>query len=163
MIKGFLLRRYSLLKFHTFRWLFAFIGPLLTFLYLLSEKPFGFSLFSEGEQIRLATYFSAPVVLIWLLHFYLIQPRIFKRLNILVTILWLTWINLFIGFYYYTFSEIYIFGSQFDFYFLPDILIGNFKVGGLISAFMVLIHGGYIIRRRVQRARALAKQRFIKS
>ncbi len=160
------MRRYSLLKFKTFRWFFCFTGPTLTFIYLLSEKPFGFGLFKSAEQIKLAFYFSGPVILIWAIHLFLIQPRLFKRMNILITILWLTWIHLFLVGYYYVGAEVWFFGrsvSEFDFYILPEIMTANFEAGALITALIIMIHGGYIIRRRLQRAKEAAKQRFIES
>lgn len=147
----FLSRRYSLLKFRTFRWLFTFTGPIITFIYILTKKPFGFALFETNEQIRLALFYSIPVMLIWVIHLFYIQTRVIKKLNILNTFVYLAWINFFIGCYYYAFTEIYIFGAQFDFYWLPMTLKNSMLLGAFVTLPMVGIHAGYLIRNRVQR------------
>lgn len=147
----FLTKRYSLLKFRTFRWLFTFTGPVITFIYILAKKPFGFSMFEQSEQIRLALFYSIPVMVIWMIHLFFLQSRIIKKLNILNTLIYLAWINLFIGIYYYTFNEIYIFGGQFDFYWLPMTLKNTMLLGGTVALIMVGIHSGYLIRNKVQR------------
>ena len=147
----FLSRRYSLLKFRTFRWLFTFTGPIITFIYILTKKPFGFSMFEQSEQIRLALFYSIPVMVIWIIHLFFLQPKLIKKLNILNSIIYLVWINLFIGFYYYTFNELYIFGGQFDFYWLPMTLKNTMLLGGTVALIMVGIHSGYLIRNKLQR------------
>jgi hypothetical protein len=131
--------------------MFALIGPIFTFFYILAKKPFGFGLFPVDEQIRLALFYSIPVILIWIIHLFLIQPRLLKKLTIWNTILFLAWIHLFIGFYYYAFSEIYIFGGMFDFYWLPLTLRMTMLLGLFITSIMILIHGGFLIRKRIQR------------
>jgi len=146
----FLFRHYSLLKSRTFRWLFTFIGPVFTFFYILEKKPFGFGLFNSEEQIKLALYYSIPVVGIWILHLFLIQPWLMRKLNILNTFIYLVWIHLFIGFYYYIFSEIYIFGGMFDFYWLPLTLETTLLMGVMVTTLLVMIHGGYHIRKRIE-------------
>jgi hypothetical protein len=147
----FFTRRYSLLKFRTFRWLFVFTGPILVFIYILAKKPFGFRLFPISEQIQLALFFSIPVMFIWIAHLFWLQSVIIKKLNILNTFLWLTWIHFFISCYYYTFSELYIFGGQFDFYWFPMTLNYTMVLGVFITSIMVVMHGGYLIRKRLQR------------
>jgi hypothetical protein len=147
----FLSRRYSLLKFRTFRWLFTFTGPTIAFIYILVKKPFGFGLFDTSEQIRLALFYSIPVMLIWGIHLFLLQPRLIRKLNILNSVIYLVWINFFIGCYYYAFSEIYIFGAQFDFYWLPMTLKNTMLLGAVVTVIMVGIHSGYLIRNRVLR------------
>jgi hypothetical protein len=149
----FLTRRYSLLKFSTFRWLFTFTGPIIAFVYILVKKPFGFGLFETSEQIRLALFYSIPVMLIWGIHLFYLQPKVIKKLNILNTFVYLAWVNLFIGCYYYAFSEIYIFGAQFDFYWLPMTLKITMLLGVFVTLCMVVIHAGYLIRNRVQRGK----------
>lgn len=146
----FLFRQYSLLQSRTFRWLFALTGPIFTFFYILEKKPFGFGLFNASVQIKLALYYSIPVIGIWILHLFLIQPKLLRKLNILNTFIYLTWIHVFIGFYYYTFSEIYIFGSMFDFYWLPLTLQTTLLMGAFVTTLLVLIHGGYLIRKRME-------------
>ena len=142
-----------MLKFKTFRWLFTFTGPIITFIYVLAKKPFGFALFEQSEQIRLALFYSIPVMLIWIIHLFALQPRLIKKLNIWNTFIYLAWINLFIGIYYYSFTEIYIFGAQFDFYWLPMTLKNTMLLGATVTLFMVGMHSGYLIRNRVQRRR----------
>lgn len=150
---GILTRHYSLLKFKTFRWLFTFTGPIITFIYILAKKPFGFGLFEQAEQIRLALFYSVPVIVFWIIHLFLIQPRLIKKPNLLNTFVYLAWIHLFIGCYYYAFTEIYIFGAQFDFYWLPMTLKNTMLLGSVVTLAMVGIHAGYLIRNRVQRKR----------
>jgi hypothetical protein len=108
-------------------------------------------MFEQSEQIRLALFYSIPVMVIWMIHLFLLQSRIIKKLNILNTLAYLAWINLFIGIYYYTFNEIYIFGGQFDFYWLPMTLKNTMLLGGTVALIMVGIHSGYLIRNKVQR------------
>jgi len=148
MIKDFLLRPYGLLGFKRFRWLFSLVGSTFTFFYLIGMKPLGFNFFHTDEQIRLAFYYSVPTAIIWLVHVFLLQPLIFKQMRILNTFVWLAWIHFVIGMYIYTFTEIYIFDSQFDWYFLPETLNKTFQLGGMITAILVIAHYGMHVRRK---------------
>ena len=146
----FLLKPYTLLGVRTFKWIFCLIGPVLSFFYVLAVKPYGFSWFDTDEQIQLAIYYSLPVIGIWVIHLFLLQPLIVKKLNILNTFIWLAWIHFVISMYIYSFSEVYIFGSQFDWYFLPDTLKMVFQMGAAVTLIIVVIHLGYLIRQRLQ-------------
>lgn len=143
-----LTRSYSLLKLKTFLWQFCLLGPIITFTYILAVKPFGFALFPAKELRMLALYFSAPPILIWAVHLYLLRPIFIKRLTILNTILFLLWINLVIGIYNYTFAEIYIFGSLFDFYWLPMVLQQALLLGAAVSLILITSHAAWMMRRK---------------
>ncbi len=140
---------YSLIKLNTFLWQFCVLGPLITFVYILSIKPYGFSLFDQSEQLKIAFFFSAPPMLIWALHLYLIRPLVVKRLTRLNTVLFIVWISLIVGLYNYTFAEIYIFGSLFDFYWLPMVLKQSLILGGLVTLILASSHAGWKMRRRI--------------
>lgn len=120
------------------------------FSYILSERPYGLGLFDQDELIVIACYFAIPPIFIWLLHLYLVPRFLIKRFTILNTVLLLVWVNLFIGFYNYTFTEIYIFGSMFDFYWLPGVLYRSMTLGGAVALLMVFTHWGWVTRRRQQ-------------
>lgn len=146
-------RSYSLLKLRVFLWQFCLLGPLITFIYILTVKPFGFSLFDSKELLRLSFYFSAPPMLLWALHLYILRPVIIKRLTILNTILFLLWINLVIGLYNYTFAEVYIFGSLFDFYWLPGVIWRALMLGALVTMILASTHAGWLMRRKIIKRR----------
>jgi len=148
-VLSYLSRSYSLIRFNSFIWQFCVIGPLITFVYILSVKPYGFSLFPQEEQIKIAFYFSAPPMLIWTLHLYLIRPLVIKRHTILNTMLFIAWISAIVGLYNYTFAEIYIFGSLFDFYWLPMVLKQSMSLGVLVTMILASSHAGWIMRRRI--------------
>lgn len=144
MIKKKLLKPYSLLESQIFKWFFCLTGPILSFIYLLTVKPYGFSLFPLDEQIRLALFYSVPVIGIWALHLFLLQKIVFKKLNFLTTFFWLIWIHFATSMYVYSFSEVYIFDSQFDWYFFPDTLRMVFQFGGVVTFSLILAHLGYL-------------------
>ena len=144
-------RGYSLLRLKVFLWQFCVFGPLITFFYILGIQPFGFSLFSSEELMRLALYFSAPPMLIWVLHLYVLRPMIIKRHTIKSTILYLLWINFVIGIYNYTFAELYIFGGLFDFYWLPGVLWRALLLGAVVAAILASTHAGWLMRRRIMK------------
>ena len=144
MIKNFLLKPYSLLSLKSFKWLFCLAGPVLSFVYILAVKPYGFSWFNLDEQIRLSLYYSLPVIGIWFIHLFILVPAIFKKMHVLNTILLLAWIHFVITMYVYSFSEIYIFDSQFDWYFLPETFAIVYKMGGGLTLFLMVIHLGYL-------------------
>ncbi len=148
MIKDFLLWPYSLLELRLFRWLFCLVGPILSFVYIYKYRPFGFSWFDQEEIVRLAFYYSAPVVVIWVIHLFVLQPLIVKRLNLLSTVAWLIWINLVISMYMYSFSEIYIFDSQFDWYFLPETMRMVYLMGGGETLGIMAVHFIFMLRQK---------------
>lgn len=140
------MRPYSLLELRAFKWLFCLTGPILSFVYILTVKPYGFSWFSPDEQMRLAVYYSLPVIGIWALHLFLLQKILFKKLSILTTFIWLIWIHFLISMYIYSFSEVYIFNSQFDWYFLPDTFKMVYQMGGVVTLLLMLVQFGYLFR-----------------
>ncbi|MCP4460211.1 MAG: hypothetical protein GY816_19635 [Cytophagales bacterium] len=144
MIKDFLLKPYLLLGLRPYKWLFCFTGPILSSIYLLAAKPYGFSWFRLDEQIRLSLYYSIPVIGIWYIHLFLLQPIVFKKLHAINTTIWLAWIHFVISMYVYAFSEIYIFDSQFDWYFFPDTLILVFRMGAIETIFLMATLYGYL-------------------
>lgn len=143
------MRPYGLLSFKRFKWLFSLAGSTFTFFYLIGAKPHGFSFFDSDEQLRLAFFYSVPTALIWIIHLFLLQPLIFKQMRILTTSLWLAWIHFVIGMYIYIFSEMYLFDSQFDWYFLPETLQKTFQLGILITMILVISHYGLVKRREL--------------
>ena len=142
------MRPYNLLELRVFKWLFCLTGPILSFIYILTIKPYGFNWFKPDEQIRLALYYSIPVIGIWAIHLFLLQKILFKKLNLLTTFIWLTWIHFAISMYVYSFSEMYIFDSQFDWYFLPDTLKMVYQLGGVVTLLLMLVHFRYLFRKR---------------
>ena len=147
-MKKFFNRPYSLLKFRIFLWQFCLLGPIIMFVYILAIKPFGISMFESSEQIRLAIFYSFPPMLIWMLNMFLLKPILIKHLTILNTIVFLIWINLLMGLYNYTFAEIYIFGSQFDFYWLSRVLYRTMGLGVVVATIVAFIHAGWLMRRK---------------
>ena len=145
MIKDFLLKPYLLLGLRPFKWLFCLTGPIASIIYILIVKPYGFSWFDIDEQIRLSLYYSIPVIGIWYFHLFVLQPLLFKKLYFLNTTIWLIWIHFFIAMYVYSFSEIYIFDSQFDWYFLPDTLVIVFRMGAIETIFLMVTLYGYLL------------------
>lgn len=148
MSKGILLRSYDLLDLRSFKWLFCFAGPVLSFIYILTEQPYGFSWFSTEELIQLSLYYSAPVSGIWALHLFVLQPLLVKESNVLSTFLMLVWVHVVITMYVYSFSEVYIFDSQFDWYFLPETFKLVFQMGAVLTFVLILIHFFFSIRKK---------------
>lgn len=63
----------------------------------------------------------------------------------------LTWINVLVGMYNYTFTEIYLFDSLFDFYWLPSVLWPSLSLGASVSIVLVISHAGWLQRRKLIR------------
>lgn len=144
MIKNFLLKPYGLLCVKGFKWFFSLTYSICIFVYLTVGKPVGFSLFSQEDQVRLALYYSVPTAAIWMLHVFVLQSFLFKEMRIGNTLLWLIWIHFSIGMYVYSCSEIFIFNGQFDWYFLPEILLGVFQLGGAITSIYIVAFSSYL-------------------
>lgn len=149
MAKGILLRAYDLLELRPFKWLFCLAGPVLSFVYILTVQPFPFNRFPK-ELIPLSLYYSVPVIGIWALHLFVLQPILIKKSNILSTVLLLIWVHVVITMYVYSFSEIYIFGSwfQFDWYFLPETFKIVFQMGAVLTFGLALVHFGFTWRKK---------------
>ena len=148
MIKSILLRSYDLLELRPFKWLFCLAGPFLSFMYILIVQPYGLGWFSPAAIFQLSLYYSIPVIGIWVLHLFVLQPRLIKKSTVLSTLLLLIWVYVVIALYIYSFSEVYIFDSQFDWYFFPEILKMVFQMGAVLTFVLTLIHFGYSRRKR---------------
>ncbi len=129
-----------------FKWLFVLTGPVISFLFIVIKEPMGLRLFSNDFILTLALSYSISLILIWVLHLFVIQDRIIKSLNLLTTVVWLAWISFFIGIFNYVFFEVYLFKSQFDFYYLPEVLKYSMGFG---LTLVVIFLATYTIKKRL--------------
>ncbi len=131
-----------------FKWFFVLTGPIVSFLYIVIKEPMGLRLFSDGFILTLALWYSISLIAIWVLHLFVIQHRLFKRLTLLTTLVWLAWISFFIGLFNYAFFEVYLFKSQFDFYYLPEIMKYSMGFGMVLALIFLVI---FTIKKRLFR------------
>ena len=128
--------------------LVSLVGALMTFGYIVIEAPYGLSLFSPNELRKLASLFAFPTIIIWLLHLFVLQRLLFSRFSLAGAFVWLTWIGGLVSFYHYCFLELYLFESQFDWYFFPMVFFPSFYFN-LAVAFALII--GYQIIRVIRK------------
>ena len=136
------------MELRPFKWLFCLAGPVLSFIYIITVQPYGFGWFKTEALIELSLYYSIPVIGIWALHLFVLQPLVIKKSSVLSTILLLIWVHFVITLYVHSFSEIKFPDGQFDWYFLPETFKMVFQMGSVLTLALALVHFGFTKGRR---------------
>ena len=147
---GYFSKQYDLLNDNHTKFLFSVVSPLFIIFFLLLFGPFGFFIFPDIIKIKLILFYCLMGLLISVFHFYWLQNIFIKRYTIGITIIWLVWINLVIGFSNFLIWEITMNNGVMVWKGLPVMISQTFLVVLIPTGIIITIYNTFYLKKRIK-------------
>ena len=153
-------KSYDLLKIKRFKLLITFGGSIFVFIFLWIFEPYGINTLSHLQKFYSLSVYTVCGLVVWLVHVFLIQDIVLKKMTVGYTILWLTWIVFVLG------ISNFIIGSllypdnidKFSFILFIVAQLMTITIAIIPISIIILLHYSFILKRRLEKAEELNKK-----
>jgi hypothetical protein len=149
---------YDLLEHKKFRYLISFGGATFVIIFSLIFKPFGLYNLSFVNQLYWMSLYVIGGLIIQLIFFFIVQPRLITKFSIGNTILWFFIILIFISFYGFIINAYLLCNGVFRFINFLTITAAIMIDGLLPLSLIILIHYSLILKNQLTKVNEINSQ-----
>lgn len=150
IIMDYFSKPYDLLKSNHTKFLLSVVSPLFIVFFLWFFGPFGLIIFSDIIKIKLILLYCLMGLLISVFHYYWLQNILIKRYTIGITIIWLVWINLVIGFSNFLIWEITMNNGNMVWKGLPVMISQTILVDVIPTVFIISFYNTFYLKKKIK-------------
>ncbi len=152
-------KSYDLLEIRKFKFLITFGGSIFIFIFLWIFEPFGIHTLNQLQKLYSLTLYSICNLVVWLVHVFLLQDVVLKKMTIANTIFWLTWIVFVLGICNFVVGSLLYPENidKFSYVLFIAAQLMTITVAIIPISIIILFHYSFILKKRLEKAEELNK------